>query len=77
MIYVSSDWHGCPLSTIQALLKQANFDENKDFLFVLGDVIDRGEHSVELLKFLMNSPSAELLLGNHEAFMLANGLCCT
>ena len=72
MIYVSSDWHGCPLSTIQALLEQANFDENNDFLFVLGDVIDRGEHSVELLKFLMNSPSAELLLGNHEAFMLAN-----
>ena len=72
MIYVSSDWHGCPLSHVQALLKQANFDENNDFLFVLGDVIDRGEHSVALLKFLMNSPSAELLLGNHEAVLLAN-----
>ena len=72
MIYVSSDWHGTSLDTIKALLKKANFDENNDFLFVLGDVIDRGEHSVELLKFLMNSPCAELLMGNHEAFFLEN-----
>lgn len=72
MVYVSSDWHGCPLSVIKELLRKANFDEENDFLIVIGDVLDRGAHSVDLLKYLMYSPSAELLLGNHEAFLLAN-----
>jgi len=71
MIYVSSDWHGCDTKKIKALLKKAGFD-NGDYLFVLGDVIDRGGNSVELLKFLMNAHNIELILGNHEAFLLAN-----
>ena len=71
MVYVSSDWHGCPLETIKALLKKANFKDS-DYLFVLGDVIDRGDHSVELLKYLMEASNIELILGNHEAFLLAN-----
>ena len=71
MVYVTSDWHGCPLERIQELLAKASFKED-DFLFVLGDVIDRGEHGVELLKFLMYAPNIELLMGNHEVFLLAN-----
>jgi serine/threonine protein phosphatase 1 len=71
MVYVSSDWHGTPLETVQALLRKANFGAD-DFLFILGDVIDRGAHGVELLKFLMVQPNMELLMGNHEVFLLAN-----
>ena len=71
MIYVSADWHGCPPDQIERLLDQAHFGDD-DFLFVLGDVIDRGDHSTELLKFLMYAPNMELLLGNHEAMMLSN-----
>lgn len=71
MIYVSSDWHGCSLETIKALLKKASFGDS-DYLIVLGDVIDRGEHSVELLKYLMDASNMQLILGNHEAFLLAN-----
>ncbi len=71
MIYVSSDWHGCSPDKIKELLEQAGFNDG-DYLFVLGDVIDRGEHSVELLKYLMEAPNMELILGNHEALMLAN-----
>ncbi len=70
MIYVSSDWHGVPLEVIQTLLKKANVSE-EDFVFVLGDVIDRGEHGIDLLKWLMLQPNMELILGNHEAMMLA------
>jgi serine/threonine protein phosphatase 1 len=70
MIYVSSDWHGCPLEKIKELLAKANFGP-KDFLFVLGDVIDRGEHSVELLKWLMVQDNVQLIRGNHEEMMLA------
>ncbi len=70
MIYVSSDWHGCPLATVKALLAKADFSED-DFLFVLGDVIDRGEHGVELLEYIMDQPNIELLRGNHEQMLLS------
>ena len=49
MIYVTSDLHGYPLKDFQRLLNKANFGED-DFLFVLGDVIDRnGDGGVEML----------------------------
>lgn len=70
MIYVSSDWHGWPLEDIQRLLDQAGFGED-DFLFVLGDVIDRGENGTELLLWLTRQPNVQLILGNHEAMLLA------
>ena len=52
------------------LLDKAGFGE-RDFLFVLGDVIDRGEHGVELLRWISRQPNVQLILGNHEAMMLA------
>ena len=70
MIYVTSDLHGWPLARFQGLLKQADFGAD-DFLFVLGDVIDRGEDGVELLTYLMEQPNMQLILGNHEAMLLA------
>ncbi len=70
MIYVSSDWHGVRPEIILTLLDQAGFGE-EDFLFVLGDVIDRGEHGILLLRWMMEQPNVQLLLGNHEAMMLA------
>ncbi len=45
MIYVTSDLHGYPLNKFLAFLKKAGFTED-DFLFVLGDVIDRGKYGV-------------------------------
>lgn len=70
MIYVSSDWHGCSLAEIQQLLDRAGFCES-DFLFICGDVIDRGPNGAELLLWLTGMPNVQLILGNHEALMLA------
>ncbi len=70
MVYLTSDLHGYPLKDFKRLLEKAGFTDD-DFLFVLGDVIDRGEHSIELLKWLMLKPNAELILGNHEAMLLS------
>ena len=70
MIYVSSDWHGWPLEKIEDLLERAGFGED-DYLFVLGDVIDRGDHGVELLRWLTWQTNVQLILGNHEAMLLA------
>ncbi len=70
MIYVTSDLHGYSLEMFLKLLNGAGFGEN-DFLFVLGDVIDRGEHSAELLRWMVEQPNVQLILGNHEAMLLS------
>ena len=75
MIYVTSDLHGYPLDKFKALLEKAEFADN-DFCFVLGDVIDRGPEGIKILRWLMNQPNFELLLGNHEAMMLACDFIC-
>ena len=71
MIYVTSDLHGYPLEKFKELLEKANFSKD-DFLYVLGDVIDRGKDGVKLLRWMMLQPNVELILGNHEAIMLSN-----
>ncbi len=70
MIYVTSDPHGYSLSRFQELLREAGFGPD-DFLFVLGDVIDRGEEGVSWLRWLLGQPNAQLILGNHEAMLLS------
>ncbi len=72
MIYVTSDLHGCDPAVLKGLLKQANFSD-RDFLYVLGDVADRGESGAELYLWLTQMPNAELILGNHEGLLLACG----
>ena len=40
MTYVISDLHGYPIEKLKTLLEKAGFCED-DFLYILGDVIDR------------------------------------
>jgi serine/threonine protein phosphatase 1 len=70
MIYVTADLHGYPLDNFLALLQKAAFSDD-DFLFVLGDVIDRGPDGAALLRWMAEQPNVQLILGNHEAFLLA------
>ena len=71
MIYVTSDLHGLEFEKLQALLKKADFNDN-DWLFILGDVIDRqNDGGVEILQWLIEMPNAQLILGNHEAMLLS------
>lgn len=70
MIYVTADLHGCDPRLFRSLLDRAGFDHD-DFLFILGDVIDRGDHGAELLLWLTQQPNMQLILGNHEALLLA------
>ena len=70
MIYVTTDLHGIHPKEFQKLLAKAAFSE-EDFLFILGDVIDRGEYGAELLLWLSQQPNMELILGNHEAQLLS------
>lgn len=44
--------------------------EDKDTLYILGDVLDRGPHPVQVLLKLMEMPNAVCLAGNHELMAL-------
>ncbi len=71
MTYVISDLHGYPLENFKKLLEKAEFSDN-DFLYILGDVIDRnGDGGVRMLCWLLEQPNIQLILGNHEAMLLS------
>lgn len=64
MHYVISDIHGC-YDEFRTLLEKIHFSE-KDTLFVLGDVIDRGPKPVEVLQFMSMQSNIFPVVGNHE-----------
>lgn len=64
MIYVMSDIHGY-YSKFKTMLKKIKFTDN-DYLYILGDVIDRGPQPIPLLIDIMSRENITLLMGNHE-----------
>ena len=66
--YVMSDLHGCYDAYVEALEK-IHFKE-EDTLYILGDVIDRGKQSIELLQDMMCRPNVYPIIGNHEYMAL-------
>ena len=72
MHYVISDLHGYPHERFLKLLDKAGFGSD-DSLYILGDVIDRNDDGgVETLQWLMYQYNVDLIMGNHEAMLLAN-----
>ncbi len=69
MQYVCTDLHGFSLEKFETMLERISFCDS-DFLWVLGDVIDRGNDGVKILKWLMARKNAQLILGNHEDMLL-------
>jgi serine/threonine protein phosphatase 1 len=68
MIYCISDIHGCN-NEFKRLLRKIHFKSTDD-LYILGDVIDRGEKGIECLKYIMRHKNIHMLMGNHEHMML-------
>ena len=62
--YVISDIHGEYEKFIQ-LLKKISFRED-DTLYILGDVLDRGAHPIQVLLEMMKYPNIIPIIGNHE-----------
>lgn len=67
MVYVMSDIHGQD-KTFHEMLKKIEFSQN-DMLYILGDVIDRGEGGINILQYIMSQSNIRLLIGNHEHMM--------
>lgn len=68
MIYVMSDIHG-HMRRYRDIMRQIHLKKD-DYLYVLGDVIDRGRYGLPILMDLIHRPNATVLLGNHEHMML-------
>jgi len=51
------------------LLEKISFNE-RDKLYLLGDIIDRGDNSVGCLEYIKSKENIICLLGNHEMMML-------
>lgn len=64
MIYVMSDLHGDYQKYMQMIEKIKLNDA--DFLYILGDVIDRGDDGLKILFDMMNRSNVIPILGNHE-----------
>lgn len=75
MKYVISDIHGC-YDEYKSLLNKINFSEN-DELYVLGDTVDRGYSSIQVLKHMMMQPNIFPIMGNHDliALLMLRKLC--
>ena len=64
MIYVMSDLHG-RYDKYRSMLTKLNLKDT-DALFVLGDVIDKGNDGIKILKDMMYRANIYPILGEHE-----------
>lgn len=65
MIYVMSDIHGDYVH-LRRMLQKIRYAAGTDFLYILGDVIDKGKENLRTLQAVRDLPGAVLLKGNHE-----------
>lgn len=74
--YVIGDLQGCYASFVK-LLEVIDFDENLDKIYLCGDLVARGENSLDTLrlaKALADKGALETVLGNHDVTLIATWL---
>lgn len=70
--YAIGDIHGC-YDPLQRLLESVHFDPSVDTIWATGDLVNRGEHSLEVLRFFKSlGKNAIAVMGNHDLHFLAN-----
>ena len=68
MRYVLSDVHG-EYELFKQLLSNLNFS-SKDEMYICGDIIDKGDSSIRLAKYISSFPNIYCIIGNHELSFL-------
>lgn len=69
MTYVISDIHG-DYERYEKMLETINLDDDRDTLFVIGDVVDFGTDSFKILLDMSSRPNVYPILGEHEYMAL-------
>ena len=68
--YAVGDIQGC-FDELEEGLELINFNSKKDFLWVTGDLINRGPDSLRVLKYIFSIKEAvHIVLGNHDLHLL-------
>jgi len=70
-VWAVGDIQGC-YGAFRALLEKISFDPDRDRLWLAGDLVNRGEGSLETLEYLYSiRRSVEIVLGNHDIILIA------
>lgn len=68
MKYVTSDIHG-KLDRLKRLIETIELSAD-DKLYIIGDLVDRGDKPIGTIEFVMDHPNIEVIIGNHDEMML-------
>ena len=70
-VWAIGDIQGC-FDSFQELMAKINFDPKVDELWVAGDLVNRGDKSLETLNYLYSiRESINVVLGNHDVALIA------
>ena len=72
MTWAIGDIQGC-YDNFRKLLKKIEFDPQRDKLWLVGDLVNRGKGSLEVLEYLYKiQKSCNIVLGNHDISLIAS-----
>lgn len=70
-VYAIGDIQGC-FEALQCLLTKIRFNPDKDQLWLVGDLVNRGPDSLATLRYLYSiRDSVKIVLGNHDLHLVA------